>query len=241
VDNRWLPLKPGSQFVYVGKVSEGQRRLSHRVVFTVTDLTKEIKGVRSRVMHDVDVNNGRMVEEELSFFAQDDAGTVWNTGEYPEEHDASGAFTGAPKTWIAGLGFAEAGVHAFRNPQVGTPPYVQGDAPLVSFLDCGEIYQKDQSVTVPHASYDRVLVVREWAPLDRAGGFQLKYHAPGVGIVKVGAINDPEGETLVLTRYAHLGQAARDRLNRAALALDAHGHSAGVSWLYRTSSRVHRG
>ena len=54
-------------------------------------------------------------------------------------------------------------------------------------------------------------------------------------------INDPEDETLVLTRYVHLSAGERDRLNGRAMALDAHGHSDAISPLYRGTPRVHPG
>jgi hypothetical protein len=215
-------MTPGTRFILEGRANRTGQPLTHQVIFTVTDLTKVINGVRSRVMHDVDINNGVLIEEELSFFAQDDAGRVWNTGEYPEEY-ANGAFTGAPRTWIAGLDFAVAGVHMLPNPQLGTAPYLQGEAPLVKFLDCGQVYQKDLTVTVPLKTYERVLAIREWAPLERGAGFQVKYHAPGVGIVNVGAINDPEGETLVLVDRRQLNAADLAQVREASLKVDQRG------------------
>jgi hypothetical protein len=224
IDNEFLPLTPGTRFILEGRANRTGQPLAHQVIFTVTDLTMVINGVRSRVMHDVDVNDDVLIEEELSFFAQDDAGRVWNTGEYPEEY-LNGVFAGAPRSWFSGLEFAEAGVHMLNNPQLGTPPYLQGDAPLVNFMDCGEVYQKDLTRTVPVKTYERVLAIREWAPRERGGGFQLKYHAPGIGIVEVGAINDPEGETLVLVERRQLNPAELAQVRRASLAVDKHGRA----------------
>jgi hypothetical protein len=65
------------------------------VVFTVTDLVKVVDGVTSRVVHDVDRQDGEVTEAELAFFAQDDRGNVWNLGEYPETFE-NGKFAGAP-------------------------------------------------------------------------------------------------------------------------------------------------
>jgi hypothetical protein len=222
IDNEFLPMTPGTRFILEGRANRTGQPLAHQVIFTVTDLTMVVHGVKSRVMHDVDVNDGVLIEEELSFFAQDDAGRVWNTGEYPEEY-VNGSFAGAPRSWFSGMEFATAGVHMLRDPQLGTPPYVQGDAPLVKFLDCGQVYQKDLTVTVPTRIYERVLAIREWAPLERGGGFQLKYHAPGVGIVNVGAIDDPEGETLVLVERRQLNAAELAQVRRASLRVDRHG------------------
>jgi len=49
IENEWFPLQPGTQFIYEGSSVEGGKRLPHRVVFTVTDLTKVIDGVRTVV------------------------------------------------------------------------------------------------------------------------------------------------------------------------------------------------
>ncbi len=183
--------------------------LPHRVTFTVTDLVKKVNGVTSRVVWDVDVNEGVVAESELAFFAEDNAGNVWNTGEYPEEFgfDESGeyGFLGAPSTWVAGQKGATAGVHMPGAPQLGGS-YQQGFAPNIKFLDCAEIV--DTNATLP--GYQNVLVTHETSPMDRDGAVQVKSHAPGVGIVSIGALDDPEGETLELVAVNRLDRVAAD-------------------------------
>ena len=125
INNKWLPLVPGTQFFLEGTINVDGVSQQHRVIFTVSDVTKVINGVRTRVMWDRDINDGELVERELAFFAQDKDGNVWNLGEYPEEFEA-GAFAGAPNTWIAGKQGAIAGVHMLAKPKVGTPSYLQG-------------------------------------------------------------------------------------------------------------------
>jgi hypothetical protein len=122
IDNKWFPLVPGTQFVFEGRSNRGQGRLPHRVIFTVTDLTKMIDGVRTRVMWDQDINAGKLLEAELAFFAQDDNGHVWAFGEYPEEYEDDGSFAGAPSTWIVGRN-AKAGLHMRAVPRPNTPAY----------------------------------------------------------------------------------------------------------------------
>jgi hypothetical protein len=119
--------------------------------------------------------------------------------------------------------------------------YLQGRAPAIDFLDCATVVDDDGRVSVPAGRFTHVLTTHETSPLESTTAIQTKEHAPGVGIVRIGAINDPEAETLVLKRYVHLGSSERARLNRAAIALDAHGHSGSVSPLYRSSPRVHFG
>src|SRR5438093_5265554 len=99
INNPFLPLVPGTRFVLDGTTNDSGEPLDHQVVFTVTDLTKVINGVRTRVVVDRDLTDGALAEQELAFFAQDNAGNVWSMGEYPEEFE-DGEFQGAPNTWI---------------------------------------------------------------------------------------------------------------------------------------------
>ena len=50
IDNKWFPLKPGTLYTWEGTTvdDEGVQE-PHSVIFTVTDLTKEINGVRTVV------------------------------------------------------------------------------------------------------------------------------------------------------------------------------------------------
>src|SRR6266498_5807895 len=99
IDNEWYPLRPGTRWVYEGYTTERRKQVPHRLQFTVTDLTKEILGVRTVVAYIEDFSDGELVEKEIAFYAQDDGGNVWYFGEHPEEYKA-GEFVEAP-TWIA--------------------------------------------------------------------------------------------------------------------------------------------
>jgi hypothetical protein len=234
IDNGFLPLVPGSQLVMEGRANRGAGVLPHRVVFTVTDLTKVIGGVRSRVVWDLDVNEGVVVESELAFWAQDDAGNVWNTGEYPEEYEA-GAFTGAPSVWLAGLAGAEPGIHMAATPVVSkTTRYLQGSAPAVDFLDCAKVTHVGTRTCVPVGCFEGAVRTAETSPLDPQGGSQIKFYAAGVGVVRVEAVNDPEGETLLLVQRNALGPQAMADVRAEALRLDR--HASEINELYRQTS-----
>jgi hypothetical protein len=138
IDNEWLPLKPGTRFVYEGTTIEDDgTAVPHRLVINVTDLVKLIGGVPSVVSWDLDYSSSELVEAELAFFAQDDAGNVWRMGEHPEEYE-EGKFVAAP-TWIHGIEGARAGIEMRAKPQPGTPSYSQGWAPAVGFTDRGTV------------------------------------------------------------------------------------------------------
>jgi hypothetical protein len=184
---------------------------------------------------DEDFSEGQLVEIELAFFAQDNAGNVWNLREYPEEFEKR-KFVGVPNTSISGKAGAEAGVHMLANPRLGSSTYyLQGWAPDIIF-DCAKVIEMGRDSCVPFTCYEDVLVTDEVSPLE-GGGHQLKFHAPGVGIVQVGAVGDPEGETLELVNFARLSteELAEARKKARALDLRAYSQARGV---YRDTPRA---
>lgn len=219
IDNRWFPLLPGKQFILDGTANRGGGVIHHRVVFTVTDLIKVIDGVTTVVLWDRDYNGDELVEAELAFFAQDRCGRIWSLGEYPEEYER-GEFLGAPNTWISGQAGAKAGTHMVADPQLGTR-FLQGWAPEINFLDSAVVYQTGQRVCVPYNCFENVLVTDEWSPLEPGSGHQRKYYAPGMGIVRVTAVEDPEAETLELINVFQLGPEVLAEARTEALRLDA--------------------
>jgi hypothetical protein len=221
IDNKWSPLVPGTQFVYEGRSNRGQGRREHRVIFTVTDLTKVINGVRSVVLWDQDINAGKLLEAELALFAQDDDGNVWNMGEYPEEYDEQGRFEGAPDTWLSGIDGAKAGILMRADPQEGTSSYHHGLVPKIGFADLAKVYRTGEKNCVPVGCYDDVLVIDETNPVEPADGHQFKFYAPGVGNIRAApGRGGKEREVLVLVDVVRLSATALAEARRQALKLD---------------------
>jgi hypothetical protein len=221
IDNKWLPLRPGTQLILEGSaiVDEGGRQ-TRRVVTTVTDLSKMIDGVRTLVIWERDYTAGQLSEPELAFFAQDNTGNVWLVGEYPEEYE-NGKFDKAP-TWISGQKGARAGITMQAEPQLGTPDYAQGFAPPpIDFTDRARVYKTGQQTCTPVECYENVLVTEEFNP-DEPGASQLKYYALGVGNVRVGwrGEKEEEKETLELVALNHLDPEALAKVRKKALQMD---------------------
>ena len=235
IDNQWDPRTPGTQFILSGEADRGGGLLPHQVVSTVTDLTKMINGVRVVVILEEDINEGQLQEAELAFHAQDNAGNLWNLGEYPEEYE-DGEFSGAPDTWISGLDKAVPGNLMLADPQLGTAEYLQGWSPDIEFLDCAKVYKMQQKTCVPLTCYEGVMITDERSPLDPESGDQRKYYAPGVGNVRVGFVDDPEGETLVLMGIRQLGPDELAKARQDALKLEKHAYK--ISGLYRHTSPI---
>ena len=104
--NKWMPLEPGTQSVRLGHLNRGNRRLTHRRVFTVTDVSKRIDGVRTVAVLDQDIDAGQVAEQALDYLAEDKQGNVWYLGSYTEAYEG-GQFVNAADAWLAGVNGAE--------------------------------------------------------------------------------------------------------------------------------------
>lgn len=220
VDNKYLPLKPGTRYVWEGSTRDGDERIPHRVVFVVTDLTKVVNGVRTVVGWDRDYSKGVLEEAELIFLAQDKAGNVWHLGQLRETYDEEGELVGS-RGWLAGLEGPKAGIFMKGDPRPGTPSYSMGYAPPpFKWDDRARVDAAGEKTCVRSGCYENVLVIDEYEP-DTPGAHQLKYHAPGVGVVRVGYRgNDAEKETLELVSVEQLDAAAFAEARAEALEIE---------------------
>ena len=222
IDNQWFPMNPGTQYVFEGFTNEAGRQIPHSLIFTVTDLTKEILGVRTVVAYIVDYSDGQLVEAEIAFYAQDNDGNVWFMGEHPEVYEG-GKMVEAP-TWIPGFKGAKAGIVMKVDPQLDLPSYAQGWGPAVNWTDRGQVVAKGEQTCVPADCYEDVLVTEEFSQSE-PDAFQVKYYAPGVGNVRVGwRGDDASHEELELTELIQLSLEALTEVRAAALALEAHAY-----------------
>ncbi|MFZ0854045.1 MAG: hypothetical protein WAO08_33200 [Hyphomicrobiaceae bacterium] len=221
IDNKWFPLKPGTQYVYKGSTQEEKKRLPHRVVFVVTDLAKVINGVKAIVVWELDYQAGNLVEQELVFFAQDKDGNVWHLGQLSETYDEK-EFVGA-RAFLVGTDGATAGIMMPAEPRAGTPSYSQGYAPPpYNWTDRGRVDQVGQKTCVPTGCYNDILVIAETSNAEGPKAEQLKYYAPGMGLVRVGWRGKAEKlrETLELAEIVNLGPEALAKARAEALELE---------------------
>lgn len=223
IDNPWLPLVPGTRTVFDGEVTVDGVRIAHSITSTVTDLVKVIDGIEAVVIYEVDVSAGEVAEAEIAFFAQDDDGTVWLMGEYPEEYE-DGRVVDAP-TWLSGVQGAAAGIVMTADPRITDPSRSQGFGPAVDFNDRARVFETDSRTCVPLRCYDGILVMNEYNP-NEPDAHQLKYYASGVGVVRVGWAGALEQgqEVLQLVERRALSADEMAAIRAEALALEAHAY-----------------
>ena len=115
IDNPFLPLSPGSTWVYRGASTTGGRT-THTV--SVLPATREVAGVDATVVSRVVTGRkGKVLEETHDWFAQDKAGNVWHLGE--ERVEVAGKTLMIEVVWETGVEGAGAGIAMLAEPRVG--------------------------------------------------------------------------------------------------------------------------
>ena len=223
INNKYMPLKPGMQFVYEGfTIDDEDKKVPHKVIDVILDLVKEINGIETVILWERDIVDGKLEESELAFRAQDDKGNVWHFGEVKEVFDENGKLVGG-KVWMQGRLGAKAGIIMPAKPTPGAPSLSQGLAiGVYKWDDRGQVRKVGEKVTVPAGTFKDVVVIEEWSSGEKKkGALQLKYYAPGVGYVKVGFEgDDPVKETLELVKVSELTAKEMDEARAEALMVE---------------------
>ena len=177
IDNPYMPLTPGTTFVYEGETPDG---LEQDVV-VVTHETKVILGVTCTVVTDTVTVDGEIVEDTLDWYAQDKDGNVWYFGEDTTQYEG-GEVVGHEGSWEAGVDGALPGIVMQGTPQPGKPyrqEYLEGVAE-----DMARALRLNARVSVRYGDFEDCLLTMEWTPLE-PGQIEHKYYAPGVGLVLI--------------------------------------------------------
>lgn len=215
--NPWLPLVPGTQWVREGTTLLGNRKVPHQITSTVTDLTRDINGVKTVAVFDHDVAAGQVVQQSLDYFAQDKSGAIWTLGSVTEQYEA-GRFVDIDEAWASGADGAKPGILMPANPTAATPPWLIAQPPSED-PDAAEFARVQKQACVPFDCFENVLVIREGkaSAIDN----EFKYYARGVGQIR----NQPRTESRhedveLLINFTRLTQQGLDEASNEALRID---------------------
>ena len=183
IDSPYFPLPVGRTLVYEG-IKDGQSQVD---TVTVTDQTRVIEGITTRMVSDVSTHDGTLLEKTFDFYAQDKQGNVWYLGEDTTAFLANGK-TDTSGSWMAGVNDAEPGLIMEANPQIP-------DAYRQEFLagqaeDTAWVVERGGTVTVPYGKLRNTLSTLEATRIE-PGLSDLKVYAPGIGIVLEQSLSGP--------------------------------------------------
>jgi hypothetical protein len=197
IDNSWFPLKPGTVLTSKGE-DEGTPATD---VFTVTRRTKRTRGIRTTVIFDRVLEQGRVVERTYDYYAQDRRGNVWYLGEDTATLKPNGTIQSREGTFRAGRDGARAGIIMPAHPhpgQTGWQEYYVGHA-----QDRFRILNLHTSVRTPAASSRRGMLVQETSPIE-PDVVDHKIYMRGIGTVReVTVKGGNEHYRLVSVRHLH--------------------------------------
>lgn len=203
IDNRFLPLVPGTTFTYEGETEDGIETTTVEVL----EETREVAGVTCVVVRDRVLLDDLLIEDTHDWYAQDNDGNVWYMGEevdnynYDDEDNLidithEGAWEAGED--VAGLGAtAIPGITMKAQPSVGASyrqEYYPGGAE-----DMAVVVRLDAVVEIDGERIcDDCLQTLEWNPLEPAA-LEYKFYAPGVGVVLETPLGSDERVELVET------------------------------------------
>ena len=175
VNNPYFTLTPGTTYTYKSHGKEGTE--INKVI--VTNQTRKVMGVTTRVVWDRVWLNDQLIEETYDWYAQDKGGNVWYFGEDSKEY-RKGRSASTEGSWEAGVDGAKPGIVMQAQPRPGAPyrqEYKAGEAE-----DMGQVVSLRERVTTPAGTYKDCLKTKDWSAIE-SGGVEHKYYSREVGNV----------------------------------------------------------
>lgn len=179
--NTYLILEPG----YVMHLTAKDDSERADLTITVLNETKAIAGIVTRAVEERETEDGQLTEVSRNYYAiSRTTGDVYYFGEEVDEYER-GKVVGHEGTWLAGQGNNRFGL-AMPGTAIVGERYYQEIAPDVA-MDRAEIISVSDTLRTPAGRFDRVLKVEESDPLE-SGVIEYKYYAPGIGLIRDGAL-----------------------------------------------------
>lgn len=192
ITHPYLPLVPGTRWTYRDQDLDGSVA---EVVVIATGATKKLaNGVTARVVRDTVRADGRIVEDTLDWYAQDNDGNVWYLGEETAEFE-DGRITSRRGSFEAGVDGAQPGIMLPAEPRPGQryrQEYYRGQAE-----DNGEVLATRQLAQTPAGTFRDVVLTWDTITIEPDVA-QYKMYARGLGLVQtVGVSGGTARETLL--------------------------------------------
>jgi len=188
-NNYFLPLVPGLYQVLETK--------NHRVkvVVTVTDRTRLVDGVETRIVTEREEHDGALTEITENYEAiSTKTNSVYYFGEYATQYK-DGQAVGHHGSWLAGENGASFGMLLPGVPLLGAKFLQENAAPIA--LDRSQIIEENVTVATPAGTLKGCLRVYDTDGLDPSAPPENKLYCHGIGNIV--------DENLIVTKYGRKG------------------------------------
>ncbi|WP_224491220.1 hypothetical protein [Robertkochia flava] len=180
---------PSEDDIYVYEGGEIGEEPEEEIRLERLNTTRVVNGVTCIIQNDKVYLDDILIEDTDDWLAQDDSGNLWYFGEEVDNYDEDGNFLDNDGAWEAGVDGALPGYWLPANPEVGQryyQEYYEGEAE-----DEAEVIALNEEVTIGLGSYSNCLVTKDYTALE-PGEYELKYYAPGVGLIMEEKFEDGE-------------------------------------------------
>jgi hypothetical protein len=175
--NAYFILEPGYRLVLEGG--------GVRLTITVTDQTRMVDGVETRMVEERETKNGNLAEVSRNYFAMDrNTSDVYYFGEEVDMYKG-GKIVGHEGAWLSGEKGAKFGLMIPGKARIGDR-YYQESAPGVA-MDRARIVSVTETLKTPAGEFKDCLKVEETTPLEPKNT-EFKIYAPGIGLIKDGEL-----------------------------------------------------
>ncbi len=211
MDNAFFPFQPGGMKVLKGSDRGTKAEVLDLYLTGTRTFHWNGQDVQTRILREEAYEFGELVERSDNYFAQADDGTAYYWGEVVDNYEG-GVIVNHDGSWLVGgptlpsdpPETGNAPVPALfmpANPELGDVFKPEDLFPLVD--ETVEVLKVDVDVITLAGKYDGAIAVEESSRL--TPNTELKWYAPGVGVVKVRA----RGETMRL-EFSTLAQPQDD-------------------------------
>ena len=174
--SEYFILEPGFAAVFEGK-EDGKKAT---LTITVTDQTKVVDGVETRVVEEKETAGGEVVEISRNYMAiSKTTGDVYYFGEDTDIYKG-GKVVDHEGSWLSGVAGAKFGLLMPGKPKVGDA-YYQEQAPKVA-MDRAQVVSVSETLKTAAGEFKNCVKTEETTPLER--GKEHKLYAPGVGLIQ---------------------------------------------------------
>jgi hypothetical protein len=179
IDNPYLPLSKWKSCELRGLQDDGTRE---RNTLTLLKRTRAFRvdgqRVETAVIRDRAYEDGRLVEDTLDYYAQDDAGTVHYLGEHVN-NIRRGRVVNHNGSWLYGRDTDVPGVIMPASPQLGDQ-WRSEDVPGIT-TESDRLEETGMRAKAGGKLYTGVIRVSEF--IQPEGEVEYKLYAPGVGVI----------------------------------------------------------
>ena len=179
ITNPYLPLGRLKQDILEGS-EDGKKTHVERTLLPDKHKAFHVGGqvVEALAVEDRELENGKLAEVAMDYFAQDDDGNVYYLGEDVDAY-RDGKIVSHDGAWLVGKDTETPGLIMPAHPKIGD--HFKSEDVSLEINESDVVVSVSETVTVPVGTFKGCVKIEEHSAGEE---IEYKYYAPGVGVVR---------------------------------------------------------